>query len=78
MMEVGRGRARVLAERDSAGARVTLRWLEGTQEVWLELRDPARQDPLVVAVEPERALDAFRHPYAYASRGVSAAERMAA
>ena len=72
MMDALERRTRVLAERDSAGTRVTLRWLEGTQDLWLELRDPERQDPLVVRVEPERALDAFRHPYAYASRTLSA------
>ena len=56
---------RELAERTSNGTRVRLLWRQGTRHLWVEVREP---DTVVLAftVQPERALDAFYHPYAYA------------
>ena len=57
---------RELAERTSDGTRVRLLWREGTKRLWVEVQE---QDDRVLAipVKAERALDAFHHPYAYAS-----------
>ena len=60
-----RPRRRELAERSSNGTQVRLLWWQGTRQLWVEVREP--DDPmLAIPVEPERALDAFYHPYAYA------------
>lgn len=63
-----RTRCRELAERSSNGTRVRLLWREGTRRLWVEVQE---QDERVLAipVQSERALDAFHHPYAYASQG---------
>ena len=59
-------RSRELAERASNGTQVRLLWRQGTRQVWVEVREPDDR-ALVIPVRPERALDAFHHPYAYAS-----------
>jgi hypothetical protein len=60
-----RPRGRELAERSSNGTQVRLLWWEGTGHLWVEVRE--RDDRLLwFAVQPEQALDAFHHPYAYA------------
>jgi len=55
---------RELAQRVSGGIEVTLYWspLDGstTVEVW----DYASEETIVFAVPPERALEAFYHPFA--------------
>jgi hypothetical protein len=56
---------RELAERSSSGTRVRLLWRQGTRHLWVEVREPDER-MLAIPVEPERALDAFHHPYAYA------------
>ena len=61
----GRSRRRELAERSSGGTQVRLLWRQGTRQLWVEVRDPEEQ-MLAITVEPEQALDAFHHPYAYA------------
>jgi hypothetical protein len=58
---------RELAERDSAETRVTLLWREGTGKLWVRVHEHAQDVTLVIPVEPESALDAFHHPYVYAS-----------
>lgn len=78
MMNIRRTRDRVLARREPAGTSVTLLWRESTQDVWIEVREHAQEDALVVTVAPEQALDTFHHPYAYASRTVSPPELLAA
>jgi hypothetical protein len=55
---------RELAERWSSGTRVRLLWRQGTRHLWVEVREPDER-MLAIPVEPERALDAFHHPYAY-------------
>ena len=60
-----RSRRCELAERASNGTQVRLLWRQGTKQLWVEVREP--DDRLVaIRVQPERALDAFHHPYAYA------------
>jgi hypothetical protein len=61
-------RTRELAERTTSGTTVRLYWLEGTRELWVEVSEPEFDVTIVIPAEPERALDAFRHPYAYAAR----------
>lgn len=65
-----RPRSRELAERSSSGTRVRLLWREGTRKLWVEVRE-ADDRVLAIPVQPERALDAFNHPYAYAGLPVS-------
>jgi hypothetical protein len=57
---------RELAERTSSGTRVRLLWRGGTRQLWVELSQGAGDEALAILVPPERALDAFHHPYAYA------------
>lgn len=59
-------RTRELAERASSGTRVRLLWRQGTTQLWVEVREPGIDQALAIVVPPERALDAFHHPYAYA------------
>ena len=61
-----RPRRRELAARSSNGTQVRLLWRQGTRQLWVELREPDTNRALAIPVQPERALDAFRHPYAYA------------
>jgi hypothetical protein len=56
---------RELAERTSNGTLMRLLWLEGTRELWVEIREPELDVTVVIPAEPERALEAFYHPYAY-------------
>ena len=60
-----RPRSRELAERSSNGMRVRLLWRQGTRQLWVEVREPDDR-VLAIPVQPERALDAFHHPYAFA------------
>jgi len=64
MTSIGPG-TRELAERMSSGTQVRLLWRQGTKQLWIEIREAATDRALRVRVQPELALDAFRHPYAY-------------
>jgi hypothetical protein len=57
-----RPRGRELAERSSNGTQVRLLW---RRQPWVEVREPDG-GALAIPVQPERALDAFHHLYAYA------------
>ena len=57
---------RELAERRSHGTLMRLLWLQGTRDLWVEVYEPELDVPIVIPAEPERALETFRHPYAYA------------
>jgi len=61
-------RRRELANRVSNGIEVTLFWGPSNGEVVVEVIDHASDHGFELAVPSERALDAFHHPYAYASR----------
>jgi hypothetical protein len=65
-MSSTRRSTRELAERTSNGTRVRLLWRQGTRHLWVEVREPATDLALAIPIAPERALDAFHHPYAYA------------
>jgi hypothetical protein len=58
---------RELDERSSNGTLVRLFWLQGTRELWVEICEPEFDVTIVIPVDPERALEAFHHPYAYAA-----------
>jgi hypothetical protein len=61
-----RPRSRELAARASNGTQVRLLWGQRTGLLWVEVREPDTDRALAIPVPPERALDAFHHPYAYA------------
>jgi predicted metal-dependent phosphoesterase TrpH len=61
-------RRRELANRVSNGIEVTLLWGPSTGEVVVEVIDHSAEQAFELTVPSERALDAFHHPYAYASR----------
>ena len=58
---------RELAERTSSGTLMRLFWLQGTSELWVEVYEPEFDLTIVIPAEPERALETFNHPYAYAA-----------
>ena len=62
-----RKQIRELAQRTSSGTLMRLLWLQGTRELWVEIREPELDVTIVIPAEPERALEAFYHPYAYAA-----------
>jgi hypothetical protein len=57
--------SRELGERSSNGTHVRLLWRQGTSQLWVGVRE-ADERVLAIGVQPERALDAFHHPYAHA------------
>jgi hypothetical protein len=61
--------SRELAERASNGMHVRLLWRQGTRQVWVEVQESTTAWVLRIQVEPEHALDAFYHPFAYAGEG---------
>ena len=58
---------RELAERTSNGTRIRLYWRQGTRDLWVEIWERELDVTIEIPADPEHALDAFRHPYAYAS-----------
>jgi hypothetical protein len=58
---------RELAQRLTGGVEVLLLWYPDIDLVELSLQDRATGGGLRVEVAPEDAIDAFYHPYAYAS-----------
>jgi hypothetical protein len=62
-----RTHVRELAERTSNGTRIRLYWLQGTRELWVEVWEPELDVTMKIPADPERALDVFHHPYAYAA-----------
>jgi hypothetical protein len=62
---------RELADRSLDGLEVRLWWSESAQRVQVTVADHRRGDHIVVEVDGADALDAFRHPFAYAKRGRS-------
>ena len=59
-------RSRELADRGSNGTQVRLLWRQGTRQLWVEVWEPGTAWALRIQVQPEKALDVFHHPYAYA------------
>jgi hypothetical protein len=56
-----------LAHRSNDGVEVWLLWHPKTNRVSVGVQDAKTGDCFEVAVDPEDALDAFHHPYAYAA-----------
>jgi hypothetical protein len=60
-------RTRELASRASDGISVLLLWHPDDDALTLTVEDASVGDRFQVAVAPDRALDAFYHPFAYAA-----------
>ena len=58
---------RELAERDSDGIHVLLLWHPRENTLTVSVEDARVGDQFDIAVAPDRALDAFYHPFAYAA-----------
>jgi hypothetical protein len=58
---------RELAARDSDGIHVVLLWHPDENALTVSVDDTRVGDRFELAVAPDRALDAFYHPYAYAA-----------
>jgi hypothetical protein len=57
-----------LAARDSDGIHVLLLWHPDENALTVSVEDARVGDRFQLAVAPDRALDAFYHPFAYAAR----------
>ena len=62
---------RELADRSLDGLEVRLWWSRSAHRVQVTVADHRGGDHVVVEVDVADALDAFRHPFAYANRGRS-------
>jgi hypothetical protein len=58
---------RELAERESDGVHVLLLWHPTDNALSFSVEDARVGERFRLAVAPDRALDAFYHPYAYAA-----------
>ena len=59
--------SRELAARETDGIHVLLLWHPDENAVSVSVEDARVGDRFQIAVAPERALDAFYHPFAYAA-----------
>jgi hypothetical protein len=66
-MDTTHTHTRELAARESDGINVVLLWNPRENALTVEVEDARIGDDFQFAVAPERALDAFYHPYAYAA-----------
>jgi hypothetical protein len=66
-MSFGTPQPRELAARDSDGIHVLLLWYPRENALTVSVEDARVGDRFQLAVSPDRALDAFYHPYAYAA-----------
>jgi hypothetical protein len=55
---------RELARRVSGGIEVALYWSPSDDSTTVEIWDSASEETIVFGVRPERALEAFNHPFA--------------
>ena len=60
---------RELAHRISGGLEVSLYWCVEDDSIHIEVRQPATEERIGFPVTPERALDAFYHPFAHVPIG---------
>ena len=58
---------RELAARESDGIHVLLLWHPGENSLTVSVEDARLGDRFQLAVAPDRALDAFYHPFAHAA-----------
>jgi hypothetical protein len=66
-MSFGSAQARELAARESDGIRVLLLWHPEENALTVSVEDARIGDRFQLAVAPDRALDAFYHPFVYAA-----------
>jgi hypothetical protein len=66
-MSLGTPQARELATRRSDGIHVVLLWHPRENSLTVSVEDARVGERFELAVAPERALDAFYHPYAFAA-----------
>jgi hypothetical protein len=52
-------------ERRDVSTEVFLRWVKSSNMVFIVLNDLERQRRVQFAVEPDKAMDAFEHPFIY-------------
>ncbi len=57
-----------LASRESAGLQVSLFWSREDNALSVVVRDHRTGEEFSLAVEPDEAMDVYRHPFAYAAR----------
>jgi hypothetical protein len=62
-----RSETRELAVRESDGIHVLLLWHPNESALTVSVEDARVGDGFQLAVAPDRALDAFYHPFAYAA-----------
>jgi hypothetical protein len=67
---------RELAHRSGDGLEVTLLWFEDTGQVAVRVLDSRSVDRFEVRIDPADALDAFHHPFAYATPRRAEAEEL--
>jgi hypothetical protein len=60
---------RELDKRTGDGFEVTLLWSEDTGAVFVCVDDARTEESFHFPVDPAEALEAFRHPFAYSTRG---------
>ena len=58
---------RELAHRSANGIEVTLLWSADEDALAVQVVDTVEEQAFEVAVEPDQALHAFHHPFAYAA-----------
>jgi hypothetical protein len=61
--------------RENDGISVSLRWHRSNGSLTVAVADSRTDERFELAVAPARALDAFRHPFAYAVSGSPTDER---
>lgn len=66
-MTITTSTTRELAARESDGIHVALLWHPGEDALTVSVEDERVGDRFQLAVAPDRALDAFYHPFAYAA-----------
>jgi hypothetical protein len=66
-MSAAPSETRELAARETDGIHVLLLWHPDEDAVSVSVEDARVGDRFQIAVAPERALDAFYHPFAYAA-----------
>jgi hypothetical protein len=57
---------RELDHRTNDGIEVKLLWSAETDRIWIDVQDRRAGDAFELEVDPGEALEAFRHPYAFA------------
>ena len=69
---------RELARRMSGTAEILLVWHPGVDRVELAVSDTTTGEQIQIEVAPEKAMDAFTHPYAYVIAWKSVSHRIRA